>query len=853
MQHRQSRKKCNGWMQSPVIGDLSEEYRLIARDTGRGRALRWLSRQVLRTLVALMHSQFRGSSSMFKSYLFTAMRNFRRHRDTTLVNLIGLTVGMTATLLIFCFVADDLSYDRFHAHRDSVYRVYYETTHSGKRFAMAPTMLPLAPALKSGYPEIEAVARISQINGFPYFVNQKIFRERLYFVDAEILDILSLPLKLGDRATALSQPNNIILTEAQAHRFFGDENPLGRRIELDRGKQYTVSGVFARYPRQSHLRLSAMASIESQVDTPPHQQGRWTNLANDYTYLKLKPGTDPAALEAKFGALLRSHLKDAEIDKDALRLQTLTDIHFTQLNYDNARTSSRDTLTGFSVVGFFILLIACFNFINLTTARIALRSREVGIRKVAGAQRFELIRQFLTESVTLSFMAMLLAVLLAVALLPPFSGLMERQLDKGLLMAWPMVPVYLLLGMGVGVLAGLYPALRLAGVQPMAAFRQIRQRQQRRISARTVMVVLQFAISIFLIIATLTVQRQHRFMLQKPLGFEHDQVVGMHLNNTPYKRRTEALKTEVLSHPGVLQASFSHSVPASGYSTASTYTTQGEHPVEVHLNGVLSDGDLLKTLGLKLVAGRDFSVDHRSDAEEAVILNQCAVDQLGLAAPLGRCLEMGGNVYRVIGVVKDTHFDSMQEKIKPMVYHMNHQRINFLSVRYDPTQAVAVRAHLKAVWEKVMPGMYTLRLHEFDEAFGRYYRFEKRMMQMFSVMAGLALLISCMGMVALAAFVVNRRLKEVGIRKVMGASSLGLSRLLVSAFVKWVLAAAVVGVPLAYWLMNGWLSQYAYRTEISPWLAVIGVILSLLMSIISVGHQIWRASRIQPVAILNQE
>ncbi|MCK5148536.1 ABC transporter permease [bacterium] len=840
------------WLHSPVIGDLREEYRLIASEKGRRVAMKWIVRQIVITFLRLLSQNFIWSLEMLKSYIKTAIRNFRRQRTYTLINLTGLIVGMAACLLIAIYIQDDLNYDHFHVKKDRIYRIYIQTIQSGQPWAMAPTMLPLAPALKEGFPEIDKVARILQKNHFPFGVDGEIFKERLYFVDPDILNILTLPLISGDIESALSKPNSLIITSNMASRFYGDENPIGRIIELDRGNLYTVTGVFGASPGKSHLRTAAMASIVSQMDTPRLKNPSWSSFQNDYTYVLLKSGVSPEALQAKFQALWKEHITEEDLGDDELRLQSLTDIHFSQLNYDNAQTSNRNSLIAAGVVGFFILAIACFNFINLTTARISGRMKEVGVRKVAGADRGQLLRQYLTESTLLSIIAMGACILITCTLLPPFSRMMNRNMSID-----PMLkPGILLLLFGIsvliGLLAGLYPALRLSGIQPMAAFRNIRDRHGSAFSLRTVLVVAQFAISIFLIIATLTVQRQRQFMLHRSLGFEHDQIIALNMQNSPIYGRTDAMKTTLLSHPGILSASLSHSVPGSGISITSGFHVIGEERDEIPMNEGLSDFDFVETLGLTMVAGRDFSEDYATDFDDALIINETAMQHIGWSDPLGRRLDSGDKAGQVIGVVKDFHFSSMHEKIRPMVFSVNTESINFITIRIHPQQISNVLKFLEETWNDIAPG-YPFRPHFFDEQFERYYRQEARLTQLFSLSAGLAILISCLGMIALAAHVVAQRLKEIGIRKVLGASIYGLIRLLTVDFIKWVVIAGIIASPAAYFIMRRWLSNYAYRTSIPIWLMLLSALMAVLIACLAIGTQTIKATFIQPAQILKDE
>ncbi|MCK5148534.1 ABC transporter permease [bacterium] len=835
----------------PVKGDLQEEYHYLARHESKGYAIRWLVKQWVRLSGRTLGCIIYRSWDMLNSYVKTAVRNFCRHRSYTLINIIGLTIGLVACFLIASFVQDDLSFDQFNQDKDRVYRIYCETTHSGQPFVMALTMLPLAPAITEELPEVEACARISIASNVPFAINHKIFRERIYFVDQPIMDILTFSLKFGDAETALSQPNGLILTAAQSLRFFGDENPLGKSIELDRGKHYVVTGVFEPWPGNSHLPPAAMASLNSLLDNPHQRWNDWTSFGNDYTYVKLTAGTQLSSMEDKLALLHTRHVKSDEIGDDRLRLQALTDIHFSNFNYDMVRTSGRQRLLIFSMIGFFILLIAVFNFINLTTARIALRSKEVGIRKVSGAQRMQLLRQFLVESLSLSAMAGGLALLISIVLLPPFGSLLRRALSSTAILNPALMGLAVALILVVGLLAGLYPALKLSGIKPITSLKKLETGRHRFVSMKTVLVILQFVISITLIVATFTIQRQRNYMMDRPLGFNPHQTISIILNSTPFHGRTEALKAAALALPGVESVAFSHSVPGSGISTASTYTKEGSDE-EYYLFGVLSDGNMVETMGFTLLQGRTLREHSQSDAEDAILINESAAKLLGWTDPINRIVVAEEKCYRVVGLVKDAHFESMRYSIEPMLFRIS-TRVNFMMLRIDPAQVQAISKEMESAWKAIIPGDYPLRLFFFDQAFERYYRSEKRMAEVFTVCAALAVLLSCLGMVALAAFVVNQRLKEMGIRKVLGASTGGLLLNLCVQFIKWVMAASVLAVPLSYWGMERFLQQYPYRTSVPWWLLAMAVGLAICACMVSVLGQTWRAARIQPAQILKSE
>jgi putative ABC transport system permease protein len=808
---------------------------------------------------------------MFKSYLKVAWRNIIRQKGYSFINIFGLAVGMAACLLILLFIKDELSYDRYNQSYDRIFRVTAHLRFGGQEGDIGSVPPPLAAACLKDFPEVVNAVRLYEQGNFIVQHGEQSYTEpRLFFADASIFGVFTLPLLRGNPETALVMPRTIVLSETSARKYFGTADPLEQTLRLDNQDEYQVTGVFCDVPANSHFHPDLIASLGSIEQS---RQQRWDNN-NYFTYLLLRPGIAPSALQAKFPGFVRQHLGPwikevlgrtidevfASGTRVEYRLQPLHDIHLrSQMRSEIEVNGDIRMVYIFSAIALLILGIAAINFINLSTARSAGRSREAGIRKVLGSEHRQLVRQFLADSLLLSGMAVILAVPLTTGALPWFNRLTGKAISLSGTGTGFMAAAAALMTLLVGLLAGLYPAWRLAAARPAETLKGKLAVGVRGGRLRAVLVVLQFAISIVLIIGTSVIYRQLHFIQNKKLGFNKDQVLVLQ-NAYLLGEQASAFKKEMLKHPAVVSGTVSGFLPV----LPSSRSDSGMFPKGSiqSSSSVLAqnwpvDPDYIKTMGMKLVAGRNFAEDAPAD-RTAVIINQAAARQFGWQEPLGREISFphDSNIKTfidrtVIGIVEDFHFESLHSPVGPLVMFLGDNR-DQIAFRFKANATAAVLDELKRQWRRFTPGQ-PFEYGFMDARFAEMYSSEQRLGTLFSIFAGLAIFIACLGLLALASFMAERRTKEIGVRKVLGATVSEIAVLLSREFVKWVGIAALIAWPLAYYAMRRWLQGFAYRTTIGIGLFLLSSLLALLIALATVSFQAIRAARANPVNSLRNE
>ena len=790
---------------------------------------------------------------MFKNQLKIALRNLRRHKIISLINVIGLAIGMACAALILLYVRHELSYDRYHANKHRIYRLVSRVQGAAYE-AVAKVPGPWAIAAQKDFPEIEQIARFVFFNETLVRRGEKRFYENGgFYADSTVFDVFSFSLLQGNSETALTQPSSIVVTEAFAQKYFGNENALGQTLTFDNQNHYQVTGVMANVPATSHFTFDYLVAMASYTN-PRRDNWQWLQF---YTYVLLKAGASPQAVAEKFPALLRQNLEAEVATVYAPYLQPLTEIHLrSNLFREMQANSDVAYIYIFSAVAGFILLIACINFMNLSTARASTRAREVGVRKVTGADRWQLIKQFLGEAILISFAALLIALVCIDYLLPVFNTLANRQLtvnyfhDHFLLIG--------LLGMTllVGVISGSYPAFVLSSFKPVNVLKG-KLPSSSRVRLRQGLVVLQFAISAFLMIATGVVYNQLAFIQNKKLGFNEEQLVIIRIRDEAMRQKYETVKQAFAQHPNVVSVSASANLPG-GSDFGIPYEPAGIPRDNIPPARILVvDHDFIQTFQMDLAAGRSFSKDHPTDATAAFLINEEAAKQLGWGDdPLGKMIAMP-NIEResspVIGVLKDFHFRSMREKIGPILFFIaTPDWYSVFSVRLGPENVSETLAFLERQWaafDPTHPFIYTF----FDESFAQLHQAERQIGELLRYVSILAILIACLGLFGLAAFTAEQRTKEIGVRKVLGASVGSVTLLLSKDFTKLVLIGFIVAAPLAYYAMDRWLQDFAYRIKIGWGVFVLSGLLALAVAWVTVSYQSIKAALANPVESLRYE
>ena len=791
-----------------------------------------------------------------------AVRQLLKTRGFTALNILGLTLGLTTFLLIVLYVADECSYDRWNANAARIYRVNTDLNLNQHVSYLADAAPPVAPTLIKNYPDVQQAVRLLPQPGTRFKKGDQLIAEpHVVICDPQIFAVFTLPMVAGNPATALQSPHTVVITESTAHRYFNSTNVIGRTLtDVDDTAILTVTGVIRDMPAQSSFHYDLFISMRGNG---MEDNNSFYALFPMSTFILLRPGADVNALRQQLGSFMYKWdrmYKEYESADYSLRLGLipLTDIHLRSNRSDELDANGNiEYIYIFSAIAVFVLLIAAINFMNLSTARSAGRAREVGVRKVLGSARSTLIGQFLSESMLMTLTAAILAIGLAVAVLPLFNQLADKSLTFNAgVWAW-LLPCLVGIVLVVGLMAGAYPAFFLSAFRPVEVLKGRLTAGFKGGALRSTLVVFQFSISLFLIIGTMMVFRQLHYIQSRDLGFDRSRMLtikGLNSLNDP-----RALKKEVLQLPGVSGATLSDFLPTNQVRWHNFGSVKGHPDNSIEVQSWMVDPDYISTLKMQIVAGRDFSSQFGTDST-AIVLNETAARVWGIGGdPLNKLIVLNGynhgnTAFHVIGVVKDFNFSSLRTNVTPLTMIITNPfgSPDHLNVRVKSDDLPALLAQLKTKWKELAP--YQPFEYSFMDAdFDALYRSEQRMGQLSVLFSGLAIAIACLGLFGLAAYAAERRTKEIGIRKVLGANVTGIVALLSSDFLRLILIAIVIASPLAWWGMNQWLQNFAYRTTISWWLFVVAGGLVLLIAIATTIIQSVRAAIANPVDSLRAE
>ena len=800
---------------------------------------------------------------MLHNYLSVALRNLRRHPAYSLINIAGLAIGMATCILILMYIQDELGYDRYHPHADRVYRIVDDIESGGQTVQTAGTPTAWGPALRRDFPEIELLVRMRG-TGSAWLVdlgNTIYYERKVIWAEPDLFKMFSIPLVSGDPGTALVEPYSMVISEELSFKYFGAEDPVGKVVNLDNRWDFTVTGVMKNIPTNSHMRPDMFVSYTTMNVIRSWDLGDWEYHRNLYTYIRLQDNASPVEFEAKLPDFLERHAGDQYREAGiSLRpsLQPLVDIHLYS-NRESEHEPNGDIryVALFMVIAFLILIIACINFINLATARSEMRAREVGVRKVLGANRMQLIRQFLGESVLMAGLAAVVAVLLVQLVLPAVNEIAGKQL--ALPLTDGMVLAVLILGTAtIGLAAGSYPAAYLSGFLPVEVMKGSPESGKKGLGMRQVLVVVQFSMSIFLLVSTAVIHDQLDYIQTKRLGFDKEHVMVVPITGSHQVPNTPVLKQRLAGMPGVVGIATTTGVPGMRVLPIMEVRPEGMPPEDHLMMATLHvDEHFLDVLGIDVVAGRNFSPDWGTDTTGGVLLNETAVRNLGWGAPaeaIGRQFERlsfeGVVPGRVIGVVRDFHLRTIHEEIEPAAIMTSTYHI-FVLIRIEPDGIPETIGRIEEVWRDVDP-RFPLDYTFLDEDFDALYRTDRQLGEIFAVFAFLAIFVACLGLLGLASFSIQQRTREIGIRKVVGSSVSGIVVLLSKDFMKYVLWANVIAWPLAWFVMSNWLQNYAYNAEIRYVWFVAGGMLALVIAWLTIGAHAVAASRRNPVNALRQ-
>ena len=805
---------------------------------------------------------------MLTNYIKIAWRNLIRQKAFSIINISGLSIGVATCLIIMLYIFHELSYDRYNEKADRIVRVVYRGFMGGGEMKEANVMAPVAKTLKKDFPEVLEATRI-QTSGSPMVsFGAKTFKETdLAFADANFFEVFTVPLLAGNAKTALLEPNTIVISKEVAKRYFGEEDPIGKVLNFKSWKSnYKVTGVYDEIPAQSHFHFNMIASL---VTNPDEKADSWMT-SGYFTYLVLPEGYNYMDLEAKlpqvidkyaapqlnkaFGMSIEEFRKKG--NEIGLFLQPLTDIHLrSDLNADIASHSDISYIYILGAIAIFLLLIACINFMNLSTAGASKRAKEVGIRKVMGSMRYELIAQFLVESVLIAVVAFTVSILLVYLALPGFNKLAGIELSTGFVFNIWLIPGLLLFALLVGSLAGSYPAFFLSSFKPVAVLKgKFMPTVSSGPSLRSGLVIFQFFVSLVLIISTVVVHNQLAYIQNKKLGYEREQVVVIH-DTWQLGESDELFQNTLLQDPRIVSISKSSFLPA-GNTNFNNFSVYPDDKVGqlVKTPRHSVDHNYLPTMGIKLKEGRNFSKDLASDSL-GVIINETAAKAFGWETGAlghqitGRSDNIGTEVtYHIIGVAKDFHFTSLHDPITPVMMVLGKDNGNIIA-KIETTDVAGLISEMKSKWTAEEPFSYSFM----DDRFSNTYRAEQKVGNILNIFAGITIFVACLGLFGLATFTAQQRTKEIGVRKVLGASVTGIVTLLSKDFIKLVLVALVFASPVAWYLATVWLEDFAYRIDVSWWMFLMAGVAAVIIALITVSFQAIRAALMNPVESLRSE
>ena len=782
---------------------------------------------------------------MFKSYLKTAIRNIWKHKGFSLINIIGLAIAMTVCIIILLWCSYELNYDKFMQNYDRLYRVNteYRLSDQTERYASSPE--PTGATLVEIFPEVTHHCHFYSTTGLMVYDDKKFMEQNMVFTDPGFLEMFSIQAIHGDINTMLDDPYALVLTQSMTRKYFGDKNPIGEVIRRNDSRDYTITGVISDFPENATYQYDFLMSVNLFRELGLGFVGKWSNISGQ-TLIMTEPGVDFKELGEKIWGVPNELSPDHDVCY--LWLQPLSKLHL----YDLDGGGEIQYIYIFMAIGLIILIIACINFMNLSTAHSSIRAKEVGMRKVSGAQRQQLVRQFYGESILLSFLAMIFAVVFAEIIIFSFDRFEQINNSTNFLKDFPVVIGILAITLFTGFFAGSYPAFFLSNFNPLLVLKGIYSKGKKGKSFRKILVIIQFSLSIALIICTLIVFNQMNFMKTKDLGFKKDNLLYMSIKDEVNEKFFE-FKEELLKLSGITNVTRSSSILTEIGYIASGLNWEGRQEEDdpiFSFEGI--DYDYFETCQMEFVTGRGFSREF-SDDEKNYVLNESAIRRMGYEGdPIGRMFDMWGREGKIIGVVKDFNFQHQSQEIDPLILTYYPDYYSYILIKVNTENISDLIESIKSVWSDFV-SLFPFEYHFMDEDFDQLYKFEDNMGSLFKVFTVLAVVISCLGLFGLATFVVERRTKEIGVRKVMGASVGELIRLLITDFTKWVLLANVIAWPVAWFAMNKWLQNYAYRTEISLYAFLTAGFVALLIAVLTVFFNTYKAANSNPVKALKYE
>ncbi|MCK5147217.1 ABC transporter permease [bacterium] len=825
--------------QAHLQGDYIEIFQIIQYNQGSIKACRWILRQIIVSASLLFTEYFAWRVNMLKNYIKMTGRSFKRQKSYSIINIFGLAVGMACSILILQWVQDELSYDRFH---DNGKNLYVATFSNGS----TTTPTALSGYLKTEFPEIINTARYQASNASLKYGDKQHTESGGMFVDPQFINMFTIPFLTGDANTALDDPNSIIISQRIACKYFGTiENAMDKSLFAAGAVDLKVTGIFENYPDNSHISCEYIAPLALFKNWGRNlNTWQWNSIR---TYVQVGKNTDIEALNKKIINVVQLH---REKEQRPLALQSILRLHLYRFNRPGGLITYIYIFTG---MAFFILIIACINFMNLATARAFQRAREVGIRKTIGADRRQLIHQFFSESMVLTTTAAMLSILLIILILPAFNNLTAKSFTINFLLNPKVVLGISGIIILTGVIAGSYPALFLSRFTPIKVMRGTLSSGIKKAYSRKIMVIIQFVLSVFLILCTLVVYRQVEFMRHKDIGFDRENIIYFTMGSH-FSKNISTIRGEMLNHPGIIDMTVTNIAPYRWNTNAGENDVYWEGKTHQNVSMVMNtvDAHYLKTFGLAITEGRFFSEDLSTDTGEAFVINETAVREMEMESPIGKSLKIWQLSGHIIGVVKDFHFESMHRDIIPMAMRIDPRGYNHACIRISKDKISSTIHFIEQQWQKIYPED-TFEYHFLDDTIDGQYRAEIRIGQLFKVFTALAIIISCLGLFGLISFTTSQRQKEIAIRKVCGASIIRMYYLLSEELMQLVLIAIVIASPVAFWAMGKWVNGFANQVPISIDLVFIAGGLAIVLTMLTISYHTIKAVRSNPVKAIRNE
>jgi putative ABC transport system permease protein len=843
-----------------IEGDLTEVFqkRYAHSPTDAKWKFRWSVIKYFRPefIKSFRSSHQPNSITMFKNYLIVALRVFNREKLYSLINVSGLALGFLCCLMIYLFIKDELSYDKFHKDSERIYRLSAAYMRQGQWEPYSTNAWRTAELIKTNFGEVEELVRISSDGNIFVYKDKRVLENRIAWVDDNFFKVFSFPLIKGNPAEALKGTNKVVISESTAAKYFGADEPMGKVFDMGDGAvQLQVSGVMKDMPANSHFHLDMLISGETLRQVAP--EGLFTNVGWDsqYVYFKATPGMDPAKMEAAFPDFINKNLDFWKSTNFKLFLQPLLSIHLqSDIGTEFETNGSLIRVYTFLAIAIFILALACINYMNLTTARSLRRAKEVGMRKTFGAKRFDLLNQFLSESFIMTLTAIVIALAFTFLLLPKFNQFAGKEIPNNGLFNLEILLTLLGAWFVIALVSGIYPSLNLSSFKPSNNMKGASHAGKSGFIFRRGLVVVQFVVSIGLIAASTIVFQQWDFMKNKDLGMNKEMLISIPLQ-TMDRKQLGVFKNDLFTNPLIKQAGFSNMQMPGWISNSTGYQAQdveSDEETSKSMKIMRVDYEFFKTIEVAFAEGRNFSVDYPSDSTSSIIINESAVEQLGWKDPVGKWMQLGKQKYTVVGVVKDFHFESLHRKIPPIIFIPSAQQVNWAYVRINNQNIPSALSHIEKTYSKYVTNRdftYTF----VDKDIEQQYVAEQKFTQVFSLFTILAIVIACLGTFGLISFAAERKSKEIGIRKVLGASIGSVSFLMIKEFIILLLIASAIALPLTWYFLNSWIQGFIYRTTIGVGPFVLATLLAALIVVATTGFRALKAALSNPIDSLREE